>query len=239
MSSPLFAGDTCPRILSDYDIIQINSFLPRPRTANFGPTLSVSPWMLGAGGSVTATWNGIVSPTPTDWIGLYVPGADNTAWLEWMYVSCSQVPGAAMDEGSCAFTVPSNLFPGIYELRLFTNNGYTLLATGGSIAVGVAGPALKASPTTATLGGTVTATWTAIPSPTDLDWIGLYVPGAPDTSYLAWVYVSCSQVPGGAAAAGSCPFVIPASLTPGPYELRLYSNNGYTPLAIGNPFSVN
>jgi len=204
-----------------------------------GPTLGVAPTSVPAGGSVTATWSGIASPTTTDWIGLYMPGAANTAYLAWIYVSCSQMAGAAMAAGSCAFTIPSGMTPGTYELRLLANNGFTRLATSGALTVTTAGPGLSASPPTVVAGGSVTATWSAIPSPTTTDWIGLYMPGAANTAYIAWVYVSCSQTPGAAMAAGSCPFTIPGTLTPGTYELRLLSNNGYTGLATSNPMTVN
>src|SRR5262245_26329032 len=45
------------------------------------------------------------------------------------------------------------------------------------------------------------------------------------------MYVSCSQSPGAARAAGSCAFPLSSALTPGSYELRLLANNGYTQLA--------
>src|SRR5207237_687341 len=79
---------------------------------------------------------------------------------------------------------------------------------------------------TGAAGGSVTATWSGIAGPTGTDWIGLYAQGAANTSYLAWAYVSCSQAPGAAAAAGSCPFAIPGTLTAGTYELRLMASNG-------------
>jgi len=86
--------------------------------------------------------------------------------------------------------------------------------------------------------GTVTATWSGIGAPTPGDWIGLYVPGSGNDAYLAWIYVSCSQSPAAAAAAGSCPFTIPSALSPGSYELRLYANDSFTRLATSNPFDV-
>ena len=84
----------------------------------------------------------------------------------------------------------------------------------------------------------MTATWSGIAAPTPRDWIGLYVPGSGDSAYLAWIYVSCSQSPAAAAAAGSCPFTIPSGLAPGSYELRLYANYSATRLATSNPFGV-
>ena len=203
-----------------------------------GPALTMAPASVPAGGSVTATWSGIASPTNTDWIGLYAQGSADTAYLAWIYVSCSHTPGAAAAAGSCAFTIPSGVTPGTYELRLLANNGFTRLATSGALTVTTAGPGLSASPPTVMHGASVTATWSAIPSPTTTDWIGLYAPGAANTAYIAWVYVSCTQTPGAAAAAGSCPFTIPGTLTPGTYELRLFTNNGYARLATSNPLTV-
>src|SRR2546425_34131 len=98
-------------------------------TGSGGATLSVSPTSVAAGGTVTATWSGIAAPTPGDWIGLYVPGSGNSAYLAWIYVSCSPSPGAPSAAGSCPFTIPSGLAPGSYELRLYANNTYTRLAT--------------------------------------------------------------------------------------------------------------
>src|SRR5262249_46370940 len=43
--------------------------------------------------------------------------------------------------------------------------------------------AINASPTSISSGSILTATWSGIPSPTVLDWIGLYAPGTADTSY--------------------------------------------------------
>jgi uncharacterized delta-60 repeat protein len=97
--------------------------------------LAVSPTVITAGGTVTATWIGITIPTSTDWIGLYVPGASNTDFIDWIYISCSKTPGSAQASGSCPFVVPASLAPGTYELRLFANDGFTLLATSNAFTV--------------------------------------------------------------------------------------------------------
>src|SRR5262249_24361161 len=52
-------------------------------------TLSVTPTTVPPGGTVTGTWNGVTSPTPSDWIGLYALGAGDTEYIDWIYVSCS------------------------------------------------------------------------------------------------------------------------------------------------------
>jgi hypothetical protein len=200
--------------------------------------LSEAPSTMAAGGTVTAAWSHIESSTPLDWIGLYAPGADDTAFLTWVYAGCAQTPGAAKASGSCPLSLPGTLAPGLYELRLYTNDGFTRLATSGTFTVTSSPVSLTEGASTVAPGGEVTATWNAIVSPTALDWIGLYAPGASDTDIQAWIYVSCSQSPGTARAAGSCAFSVPPGVSPGRYELRLYANDLYNLLATGSGFTV-
>lgn len=97
-----------------------------------GPRISAS-----QGASITATWSGITIPTARDWIALY--SAAGTQYL-WLYVSCSQTAGASRASGSCGLPVPANAPSGTYELRLYANDSYTLLAK--SVPITVGGPAL-------------------------------------------------------------------------------------------------
>jgi len=199
--------------------------------------LTVTPSTATAGGGIDVAWTGIATPTSTDWIGLYTPGAPDTVFLAWSYVSCTQTPGAARAAGACPFLIPAGLAPGDYELRLLANNGFTRLASA-SFTVTATGPLLSVSPGSVSAGGSVTATWSGIAAPTPTDWIGLYIPGAADTAVLAWTYVSCTQTPGSARAAGACALVIPPGLVPGVYELRLLANNVFTPIAITGVLTV-
>ena len=169
-------------------------------------TLSASPGPVNPGGTVTATWSGLGSPGAGDWIGIYIPGAADSAYLGWRSTT-------GMASGSVAFTIPASLSPGNYELRLFSN--YMRQATSGTITVQVA--TLSASPGPVSPGGTVTATWSGLGSPGAGDWIGIYIPGAADSAYLGWRSTT-------GMASGSVAFTIPASLSPGNYELRLFSN---------------
>lgn len=101
------------------------------------------------------------------------------------------------------------------------------------------GPRLSVSPGSAAPGGQVTVTWSGIASPTPTDWIALYAgSGAASGSYVEWEYVSCSQTPGASAAAGSCPFRLPAGLAPGTYEFRLFAQDDYLRLATSGPLTV-
>jgi hypothetical protein len=100
------------------------------------------------------------------------------------------------------------------------------------------GVQLAASPTSVSPGSTLNATWAQIASPTALDWIGVYQPGSSNTAYLDWFYVSCSKTSGSPPASRSCPFVVPSSLAPGTYQLRLFANDGFTLLATSNNFTI-
>ena len=80
---------------------------------------------------------------------------------------------------------------------------------------------------------TVTATWSGIAAPTSTDWIGLYPTGASDqyTSRISWRYTTGT-------ASGSVPYTIPATLAPGTYELRLFTNFTYNRIGTSNTFTV-
>lgn len=86
-----------------------------------GVKLTASPAVVLSLGSVTATWSGIASPSPTDWIGLYAVGAPDSAVRAWRYTT-----GTA--SGSASLKVPWQTLPGIYEIRLFAANSYARLA---------------------------------------------------------------------------------------------------------------
>jgi hypothetical protein len=204
-------------------------------TVQAGTSLSAAPTNVSPGAAVTARWNGIATATATDWLGLYTPGAGDMAYQDWTYVSCTKTPGSPQPSGSCPFAMSPSLGRGSYELRLFRNNVFDRLAGSNPFVL----TSLSVAPTNVTPGATLTARWDGIAAPTATDWIGLYNPGAREMAYQEWMYVSCSKTPGTAQAWGSCAFVLPASLAPGTYELRLLANNGYTRLAPSNTFSVN
>src|SRR2546426_6625855 len=67
--------------------------------------LSTAPASAPAGASVVVTWDGIATPTPTDWIGFFSEGAIGSAYT-WMYVSCYQWWKPTKASGSCEFQIP-------------------------------------------------------------------------------------------------------------------------------------
>jgi hypothetical protein len=91
-------------------------------------SLNVSPLTASAGSEVNVQWQGIESPSATDWMGLYRPGDSDSAPIAWQYVGCAQVPLDARALGSCNVLLPAGLAAGSYEFRLFAADGYTRLA---------------------------------------------------------------------------------------------------------------
>ena len=106
---------------------------------------------------------------------------------------------------------------GDYEFRLFLNDGFTRAAT--SPTVTVRSPALTVSATTAPPGGAVTVTLTDGRGGAQ-DWLTLAAVGAPDTSYLQWIYVGTGVT--------TRNWTVALPTTGGPYEFRLFLNNGFT-----------
>jgi hypothetical protein len=78
-------------------------------------------------------------------------------------------------------------------------------------------------------GSTITVYWQAPGSHGSSDWIGMYTPAAPNTSYGQWKYVPLGTF-------GSMTFTAPS--TEGIYEFRYLLNNGYTSVAVSNQFVV-
>jgi hypothetical protein len=210
--------------------------------SNGGTQVSVSPSTASSGQAVTVSWSGIAVPSATDWIALYSAGAADDTFIDWTYVSCSTTPGAGAAAGSCPFVVPPGVGAGAYEIRLFTDNQFVRLATSNALTVSPVGGSatVNASPAAVASGSPITATWSGIAAPAATDWIGLYRPGDVDDAYIDWIYVSCFQTAGDAAASGSCPFLIPPATPGGMYEVRLFATaTGQSiRLAASNTFTV-
>jgi len=184
--------------------------------------MSVSPTIVSSVAQIEASWDGIVAPTTTDWLGLYEPGADDTEYLTWCYTS-----GEA--SGRMLFELPSWLNPGSYELRLFANNAYNRLATSNAFSVDWEPVRVKVYPAIVIFVNQIKASWDGMVAPTATDWLGLYKPGADDTECLTWCYTSGE-------ASGRISFELPPWLRSGSYELRLFANNSYHRLATSNAF---
>ena len=121
------------------------SFTPGPVGA--AATLSESPTTVVSGGTVVVTWSGIDTPTPLDWIGLYIQGAQDEHSYDqssWIYDStCAQLRDptqAGKASGECPFVLPGTLAPGVYELHILADDGFTRLARSNPFTVPLTGP---------------------------------------------------------------------------------------------------
>ena len=88
---------------------------------------------------------------------------------------------------------------------------------------------VNATVSTIAVGAAITADWSAAPSHSAKDWIGLYAAGDADANYLSKQYISTAT---------TGHLTVTAPLKPGTYELRLYQNDGFTLAATGNRFTV-
>ncbi len=173
---------------------------------------------------MTVTWAGVPAPSSKDWIAIVPINASDRSYVAWAYTN-----GAAASR--MAFVLPLTIAAGTYDVRLFSNDTFSRIALGSVITIAASGPTLAATPITATVGTSVSATWTAIAAPTSLDWVGLYPVGAPDTGYVTRVYTD-----GTASGSGMVP--LPANLPAGVYELRLFTNDTLTRLCVSNTFTA-
>src|SRR5205814_4794792 len=124
--------------------------------------------------------------------------------------------GAGVSAWTSAVNVPASGGP--FEFRLFLGNGYTRAAT--SVPFGMdASPSLAVSATSVTGGSSVTVTLAnGLGGATD--WLALAATSAANTSYLQWTYAGTGVTP------RTWTVTVPAS--GGPFEFRLFLNNGYT-----------
>jgi RHS repeat-associated protein len=97
----------------------------RTSTPTSGPaptpsaSLSVRPAIVPQGSTVSATWSGIPTPTTSDWLGLYQPGAADSP------APTATVLTTGQASGQVAFPLSASQAPGSYELRLFNGSGTT------------------------------------------------------------------------------------------------------------------
>lgn len=125
----LFTYDSYTQILLKSDNSPAISTLDIPAPSQASISASA------ADGVVTVNYSGIPAPTTTDWVGIYTSSTDAyNASIALAYVNStgtcpSTVGGDGKASGSCQFNLPSSVLPGTYEIRLYSNNSSTLLAS--------------------------------------------------------------------------------------------------------------
>jgi ABC-type molybdate transport system substrate-binding protein len=192
-------------------------------TAGGGTTLIATPTSTGPGGTLTVSYAGVPTPTPTDWVGLYSVGA-----LDANYISRWYTTGQA--SATQSWLLPGTLTSGTYELRLFANDTFARRATSNGFTVGSV-PIVRANPISVAAGGSITVAWEDIAAPTSTDWVALVQVNGPDTSFIAWAYT-------GGTDSGSVPLSLPANAPAGTYEVRLFKQNSLNRLGVSNTVTV-
>ena len=220
---------------NSYTLLATSATVTVSNTVTIGgsPTIT-SATSVAAGATFTAT----VANGPgnrLDWIGLYPVGS--STFVDWKYLNGLQTPPATGVTGvSLTFTAAS---AGQYNLKLFSNNSYTLLTTSATITVSgnvtIAGsPTITPSATSVAAGANLTATIANGPG-NRLDWVALYPMGS--STFVDWKYLNGTSVaPATGLTGATLNFTMPT--TPGQYTLMFFSNNSYTVLATGATVTV-
>jgi subtilisin family serine protease len=178
------------------------------------PQLTVSASTVAAGAPVTVTLTGGPGAS-LDWIAFAPVGAANNSYQQFVYV------GAGVTTRTWTITAPTTV--GSYEFRLFSNGGFTRLATSPAVTVQAApGPVLTVSTTSAAPGQTVTVTLTNGLGGSS-DWFAFAAAGASDGAYLNWTYV------GAGVTTRTWSVTLPS--TPGTYEFRLFRQASFVRIA--------
>ncbi len=187
-----------------------------------GPALVVSTQNASPSGAVTVTLTGGLGGAQ-DSIALAPAGSPDTTIIQ------STLVGAGVTTRPWTVNMPTT--PGVYEFRLFVNNGTTRAATSAPVTVTTvpSGPTLSVSATNVAAFTPVTVTLTGSPGG-PLDWLALAAVGAPDTSYLQYAYVG--------AGVSTRTWTVPMPAAGGMYEFRLFVGGAYTRGATSAPVTV-
>lgn len=125
-------------------------------------------------------------------------------------------------------TVPAHA-PGLVDVQVVNDDGQTAVLTNGFTYNALSGVATASSPA---FGQTLNYTWSGIATRAALDWVGVYVPGAPAENYLTFAYLPNLNASGTGTVSMTHHLLVPGNT----YELRLYRNDVYTLAATSAPF---
>jgi uncharacterized protein YhfF len=200
------------------------------------PSIALNAATAVPGQTVTATvTNG--PGNAWDWVGLYPAGATSATANRLAYKFLNgqtTAPASGVNGATVTFALPSA--PGSYDVRLFLNGSFTVLATSGTITI--APPSIALNATTAVPGQTVTATVTNGPG-NAWDWVGLYPAGATSATAnrLAYKFLNGqTTAPASGVNGATLTFTLPS--TPGGYDVRLFLNGSFTVLATSGTITI-
>ena len=197
------------------------------------PVVAASKSTYSSGESITVSFSN-ASGNAFDWIGLYPVGASNTSYIKWLYTDNTQHGTPGVLSGTVTFQ-GGLANSGQYEARIFFANSYTLEASTTFTIVPSPTPTVSPSKSGYAPGEAITVNFSNA-SGNALDWIGLYTPGATNTTYLEWMYTDNTQHGTAGILNGAVTF--PSGLpTGGSYEARFFFANSYT-LEAATSFTV-
>lgn len=179
-----------------------------------------------SGDNIVVTYSGMQG-TSSDWLVIAHPTDPPTNYEDRLYTT----PGTT--SGTVTFN-SAREGAGTYEIRAYYNwygtHAYTVQQTSPSFTI-TGGPALTPSASSFAVNSPVTINYAGFSGRTT-DWVAIYTPGAPDTSYTAKLYTNGTVN-------GSVTF---ASLPAGTWEARYHANLGTAPnygaLAYSTQFTV-
>jgi len=173
----------------------------------------------------------------SDWVGLCpAGGADTSCLMAWSYLNGLKTrPSSGITNATLGFTAPATA--GSYDVRLFASDGWTKLATSGTVSVTVPTPIVSVDESPVSAGGVIYVGVANGPANVG-DWVGLYQVDASNSNLIAWSYLNGQHTRPGTGLSFAAPLEFTAPVTPGAYEVRLFSNDGYTLLATSAPITV-
>ena len=197
------------------------------------PTLTPAAPTVPAGAPLIFTVANDLTPNARDWLGLYQTSAPDDAYLAWQFMNGMKIaPSTGLSGATLQFPAPT--VPGTYEIRLFSNNTYSRLATSSTVTV----PAPTITPGALTVPAGTSIGFVVAGGPANAtDWLGLYRASAADDGYLTWQFMNGMKTAPMARMSGAT-LQFPAPTVPGIYEIRLFNNNTYSRLATSGTVTV-
>jgi hypothetical protein len=224
----LFSNNTFTRMATSNTVdVEPSHQLP-------GPSVVLTPDPATTSSVLSAAVTG-ASGSATDWAGLFAEGASDAAFASWCYLNGTKTPPATPLVNATVTCFPPT-GPGRYQVRLFSNNTFTKVATSNTITVSSTGSSITLTPDPSAAGSTLTVGITGGPgNPTD--WIGLYQQGTGDTAFIDWCYLDGTKTKPMTGTANASVTCFKPALS-GRYQVRLFSNNTFTKVMTSNTITV-